>query len=567
MIRSRLWMWGFLFLVLIPIPLLANEAGIKSFKDSLLESDQKRMAKLKQRLEFEQLVSENEKTTCQQLHEISNQKSCPSPIPPLFHYIWVGGPLYEEYWNNIVHFAILLKKEKSPYQINLLVESLQNIEWLMTKKPDGTRAKIRNPGLETYRLLINQSHDKGSFVLNIKDIKELKNHPPLFLSQRQYKEYWNIINFELHGLRNLAAAADFLRLLTLQRYGGWYLDTDMTTLLFNWHKPFKEDNIFPLNFKIIESNNCCIACTPNHPIINAAVRYSLINYLTKFSDLQDKRRTDQTFTYYSLNTQASSKLRTKRCSLTLAIAGPGMLHGDILSQIKEDKIKQELILQPKDEGIFNPAIVLRAPDHKDINQLIETPMIQKCYPDFVKRLDHFINNKLVKQFFADESVLVMDTLRLFCHLLERDDLTLDFVKSIFRYVGYFGKEISQYHALLMPPSFQDLINEFTHVGVRLFKQERLTSETKKDIQVITNFINFFVYHLQGVLLASGNPAVKAPFYNKVSYIEGLGWRFHYTCDNTWLGKPYTFQSFDNEWRYHLQKKEIKKMDDKTFSKN
>ena len=192
----------FLFLLLTSVHATTGEIRVASL-------DEQRLQALKKRLNFDDLVGGMDTFDRLALKETFEQT--PTTIPPLFHYIWVGGPLYEEYWSSITRLAMLFKKSHSAARVVVWVDDLKNLEFLKVKQIDGGFLVKRNHSLSMYKP-----------VLDVRKIDELSAKKPDFFIKEQYAESWNIINVERHGLRNLGAVSDMVRLEVLRQYGGIY---------------------------------------------------------------------------------------------------------------------------------------------------------------------------------------------------------------------------------------------------------------------------------------------------------------------------------------------------------
>jgi Glycosyltransferase sugar-binding region containing DXD motif len=143
------------------------------------------------------------------------------------HYIWMGGPLYGEFWKGVKMMARIAKV--NGWKVNVWVDNPNNLEFFKSIKqtrqqseycsPDkdyGFRVKELNEELDTYRDLIK-----------IRTLDQLQENKPSFFDDREYREFWNFVDKDRVGLKNYAAASDLLRLLICYLEGGIYLDTDI----------------------------------------------------------------------------------------------------------------------------------------------------------------------------------------------------------------------------------------------------------------------------------------------------------------------------------------------------
>ncbi len=506
---------------------------------SLAVSDLGRLEKLQKRLRLDDLVQKNQELTRQDLEKISQHPT--TPIPKLFHYVWVGGPLYKEYWQSMAQMAVLLRKAKSSYRIHVWVDSPKNIEWLKEKQSDGTRIKIRNGEIDCYRRLFGT-------VLNIKEIKDLKTTPPSFLTPEQYEEYWNIINFELHGLKNLAALVDFLRIEILRQQGGIYQDTDLIKMFFTL-VPGEEGLIFPLNFKIIDDNNCWIASTPNHPILNAALRFSLIHYFENFADIQEKRRTDKPPKPPG-DKQGEESPRSKRVQLTLEIAGPKLFHRTIMGFIQDERLRKELILSSQEVPSPQTSLTFSW----EICQSFER--LRRSLPREIPQSRNRIKppNRYSGLFWGDQTILGLEMLDLFYNLLNHPRLTVEAFQYLTFYIGRLAWEIANLHSKLMSSSFLLLVDQGHQQGQILSQKAHLSEEeVVQNRKVFLKLVNSLSDHLQTWVIKMRDSDMRNLLSNTIYYIEFSQFRFFYRCDHTWFGQPYTMRSFDNDNRHHDEK--------------
>src|SRR5690606_22634997 len=112
-----------------------------------------------------------------------------------------------------------------------------------------------------------------------------------------------LINEEMVGLKNYSAASDLLRLLIIYKEGGIYFDTD--TVLrkpsFSKLETFKgalgdmmllygfKFNVMVDNREFVIANGAPMLCTSGHPILEAAMIYTLYQYKESSSQLSQKR--------------------------------------------------------------------------------------------------------------------------------------------------------------------------------------------------------------------------------------------------------------------------------------
>lgn len=194
-------------------------------------------------------------------------------IPQNLHYIWLGGPILENYWGALMDMYFIAVK--NDYKITIWVDNISNLKKLKTD--EGYYKQ------NTYFNLFNNSQRQ----LKVKNIKELKNitDEELFFPTGFLKELWHWIDLEQIGLKNLAAASDLLRYLILSYYGGVYLDTDIHSI----SKPFhpKGDELknkigqmsVKYGFLAIPYSNTLLVSTKKHPVLLISLLKAIEQYL------------------------------------------------------------------------------------------------------------------------------------------------------------------------------------------------------------------------------------------------------------------------------------------------
>src|SRR3990167_4007563 len=88
------------------------------------------------------------------------------PIPKNIHYIWVGGSIYQEYWNGITRTAHIASPEG--YTVNLWVDDPNNLRYVK-EKIDPTNS-IRSINDEEYNLYVNKLK-----TIKVRHIDELRS--------------------------------------------------------------------------------------------------------------------------------------------------------------------------------------------------------------------------------------------------------------------------------------------------------------------------------------------------------------------------------------------------------
>ncbi|HIG0328931.1 TPA: TcdA/TcdB catalytic glycosyltransferase domain-containing protein [Legionella pneumophila] len=130
-----------------------------------------------------------------------------SKIPAKIHFVWVGGPIRAQYLRTIMDVATVAIK--SDFEVNLWVDNEMN--YIKTSTQEG----IEIPNLR---------------IRNVHELEEGMRNTPFYEGDR-YKKFWEYVNRERVGFKNLAAAADFFRFEILRQEGGYYFDTDIVFYL------------------------------------------------------------------------------------------------------------------------------------------------------------------------------------------------------------------------------------------------------------------------------------------------------------------------------------------------
>ncbi|KTD82222.1 TcdA/TcdB catalytic glycosyltransferase domain-containing protein [Legionella waltersii] len=188
-------------------------------------------------------------------------------VPPKIHFVWVGGPIREKYLRTIMDVAMVAKR--SGFEINLWVDNDMN--YVKTSAQEG----IDIPNLR---------------IRNVHELEVQMQNDPFYEGDR-YKKFWEYVNRERVGFRNLAAAADFFRFEILRQEGGYYFDTDIVFCL-DENSRFVADEIpfgvkahVDLHTGVYESscvvsaigdvNNDIIAAVPYHEVMEGAIQFAM----------------------------------------------------------------------------------------------------------------------------------------------------------------------------------------------------------------------------------------------------------------------------------------------------
>lgn len=107
-------------------------------------------------------------------------------LPSKIHFVWVGGPIRAQYLRTIMDVAAVALK--SGFEVNLWVDNEMN--YIKTSTQEG----IDIPNLR---------------IRNVHELEEGMRNAPFYEEGDRYKKFWEYVNRERVGFKNLAAAADF----------------------------------------------------------------------------------------------------------------------------------------------------------------------------------------------------------------------------------------------------------------------------------------------------------------------------------------------------------------------
>ncbi|KTD35901.1 glycosyltransferase [Legionella nautarum] len=181
-------------------------------------------------------------------------------VPEKIHFIWVGGPIPPKYLRSIQGLAGVAKR--SGFEINLWVDDELNYH------KTSAREEINIPNLR---------------IRNIDELKDKMQTDEFYTNEpERYKKFWEYIEREEIGFNNFSAISDFLRAEILRQEGGNYFDTDIIFIIDENSKLVSDElpfgikihgNFFDKRVGIV--NGDIIAVTPNHPVMEMAVKLML----------------------------------------------------------------------------------------------------------------------------------------------------------------------------------------------------------------------------------------------------------------------------------------------------
>lgn len=534
---------GIIFLMLV---FKAESQDLQEFKLSLIDFDKKRCDKIKSRIDFRGLFCENLALEKQ----LSKQYSfSASSIPPFFHYVWVGGPLYEEYWKSITRLAILLKRACSPYQIIVWVDNEKNLHFLKSKL---NRKEERTKKINEWFLMYQP-------ILKIRLLSELYEHRPDFFTLFQHQEYWNIINYEMHGLKNLAAASDLIRLAALWKYGGVYLDTDVSPLFHRIHGLVQEVKT-QLGFQIITNNNSLILSISKHPLIRCAMAKSLIRYLDHYRNIQKKRQTSQPLKRWDENFKIwIPNPDNMRFNLTLKVSGPGVFSeifrwNPSFLQVEGSSETSKMFLPILRQSLI-PTLFFGGISDKKFYSIIE---------DLIAKNPENSYSLRIKKILEKKSLLFLDA-------VPKSQLrTYSFLIHVLKLI----KDSVLYPSLDVA-LFQDLIRLLDPILKKVLEDSDETTETKDKwalklkshfnkinglsketivpisevdfLKKTAEFILYYLYELMISPFSKMNRPSNCLDPSQTLVVNVLGeLNFQYDCHNTWVEKSLYYPFTDEE---------------------
>ena len=252
-----------------------------------------------------------------EFNEKLRDKEIDLTVPKIIHYIWLGGPIYEEYWLTITKMATIARE--NGYELWVWVDSERNLKLLKTVPK---RLELNIP--ETSRIIIN--NDNFDHYVNklksikVKSIYDLENQTStLKRAPADFpRKLWKAIREEMVGLKNYGAASDLLRYLILYVYGGIYFDADEQVISSSLKVP-QIGTITPTyGFQNNWEANSILISIKEHPFF----LYVLSSSIQKLNELSPK--------YQALKRLPVIRIEGKdvtafRKNLTIELTGPKLL--------------------------------------------------------------------------------------------------------------------------------------------------------------------------------------------------------------------------------------------------
>ncbi|TAK74023.1 MAG: hypothetical protein EPO11_07555 [Gammaproteobacteria bacterium] len=237
-------------------------------------------------------------------------------LPKKMHFVWLGGPITEQYLQSIGKLSSLATA--NGFEVNIWVDNEKNITAPLEKM-----LRERNmPDVEIPAEVF------GIKVRNINELQEEMKNDPFYQQGNRLKQFNSYVNREMIGFRNLASASDLLRYEILRQEGGYYFDCDTEFRLTG-----KEDvapDSPPLGIvtntefsftkktgkiELKTATNDILGVVPHHPVIENVINQSMKNYqeFDKKLTKDEKAILDQTKTLTGFNPQEhSTKMDVKR---------------------------------------------------------------------------------------------------------------------------------------------------------------------------------------------------------------------------------------------------------------
>lgn len=199
------------------------------------------------------------------------------PLPKSIHYIWVGGPIKEAYWQGILKTATDLATHD--FVVNVWTDTPKNIQRIRQK--DGA-ITYQDPAVYDHFF---EPHGAKTFsiphktpYLRMRHVDSLRHERLPFFTEKEQRLLWSYMDRERVGLHNFAAYSDYLRYIILYLEGGTYMDTDITFKGFDesqWHPILKTPDWLEGFAMEVRHNNCIIQCQPHHVAMERVLGYCL----------------------------------------------------------------------------------------------------------------------------------------------------------------------------------------------------------------------------------------------------------------------------------------------------
>lgn len=283
-------------------------------------------------------------------------------IPSELHFIWLGSPLPKKYLITLLQLIPIARR--SGFKINLWVDHPSNYYQSVDSYMPDLELSAQSSFLQI-KELAELKHEMKSHVFFLQKnthnvIDEIKAGA-FTRSQDRYSDFWQCVDREMIGAKNLAAASDLLRYAILYLKGGYYFDTD-TKFEFLYGiknfkvlkkiaiRPFLEEppalsaEQFPLGFSSVKDRNDILAALPEHPILKTAIESALLAYNKcderEFGDSVNNKTIMDMKRYRDSNYLNS--LDDPRLNLTTMLSGPDLFNSAIEEYKKQESLIEKL---------------------------------------------------------------------------------------------------------------------------------------------------------------------------------------------------------------------------------
>ena len=303
-------------------------------------------------------------------------------VPKIIHFIWVGGPIYEEYWLTITKMATIARA--NGYQLYVWVDNSRNLRSLKTY---ASRLKVNlpyNPRIiihnDTYDHYVNKIRS-----VKIKSIYDLQNQAEQFkyFPSTFSREFWKNVQEEMIGLKNYAAASDLFRYLILFIYGGIYFDTDERIVSSIFEMPKIGTITLPYGFKNVRNTNSILLSIKRHPVL----WFALMNSLKLYREISRRGK--------GAKRKPSGKMRI---ALTLEFTGP-----DLIKKAKEEFVKKLSPYTSEWLYIISDRLTLESISSEDLKKLLPIQVQKKRA--FIPQWVFQIGEELLVQKSSDKTWL------------------------------------------------------------------------------------------------------------------------------------------------------------------
>lgn len=354
---------------------------------------------------------------------MSNLKTIPAEID----FIWLGSPLPKKYLITLLELIPIARR--SGFKINLWVDHPSHYYQSVDSYMPDLELSAQSSFLQI-KELAELKHEMKSHVFflqeNTHTVKDEIKAGAFTRSQDRYSDFWQCVDREMSGAKNLAAASDLLRYAILYLKGGYYFDTDTKfdffKIIFDQNRKWLIQSLlldekyklcadqFPLEFSSVWGRNDIIAAVPGHPILKAAIENALLAYheydklkFTDFVTIMDLKR---------YNPNRKPEKDDPRLELTMESSGPTLLTATINEYKNAQDPSLESQLGTLDVGAFAHFKSIKSPPISFANLSIE--LAEKSDLTWLKP------DKIPVRAFDDSAILTRSRYGFFTHQAEEN---------------------------------------------------------------------------------------------------------------------------------------------------